>query len=252
MSHLIEISGLHKYFGTQHVLKGIDLSVAEGELLVILGRSGGGKSVLLRHLIGLTKPHSGHIKIFGKDITTMSERQQLPLRREIGFLFQNAALFDSMTVEKNVAFPLLEERQMSKKEVDKKVQEALEWVDLKGHSHKMPAQLSGGMRKRVGLARALVGKPKVMLYDEPTTGLDPIVSDSIDHLIQMVNKELGITTIVVSHDIQGTYKIAERIVLLLNGKVYISGTPDQIKAMTDPAVYDFVNGISKHLPVIEL
>lgn len=249
---VIEVTGLHKHFGAQHVLRGVDLSVYEGESLVILGRSGGGKSVLLRHIMGLSRPDRGSVRIMGTDITALSERAQMPLRKNLGFLFQNAALFDSMTIEDNVAFPLREDARMTEQEIKKRAHEALEWVDLGGHGRKMPAQLSGGMRKRAGLARALVTKPSIMLYDEPTTGLDPVVSDSINNLILQVNREFGITSVVVTHDMVSAYKIAQRIVLLRNGTIYISATPEEIRASTDPVIYDFVNGISKHLPTIEL
>ncbi len=252
MKSVIQVTKLKKSFGTQQVLRGVDLSVNETESLVILGRSGGGKSVLLRHIMGLVRPDSGSVKIFEKEITNLSERHQLPVRKDVGFLFQNAALFDSMTVQDNVAFPLREDRLMNEKDILKRVQESLEWVDLKGHGHKMPSQLSGGMRKRVGLARALVTKPKIMLYDEPTTGLDPIVSDSINNLILQVNREFKITTVVVTHDMVSAYKIAQRIVLLHHGQIYVSATPEDIRQSNDPVIYDFVNGISKHMPTIEL
>ncbi len=252
MKPVIEIHSLRKRFGAQEVLQGVDLSVQKSESLVILGRSGGGKSVLLRNIMGLTRPDTGSIKINGTETTGLREREQMPLRKNVGFLFQNAALFDSMTVEENIAFPLLEERRMKESEILARANEALAWVDLKGHGRKMPSQLSGGMRKRVGLARALVTKPEIMLYDEPTTGLDPVVSDSINNLIIQVNREFGITTVVVTHDMVSAYKIAQRIVLLRNGKIYISATPDEIRRSTDPLIYDFVNGISTHMPAIEL
>jgi phospholipid/cholesterol/gamma-HCH transport system ATP-binding protein len=241
---MIEVRQLKKSFGPQRVLDGVDLRVDKGESVVIIGRSGGGKSILLKHLIGLLSPESGDVLIEGQSIAQMNERQLLKVRRMFGMLFQGAALFDSLTVAENVAFVLRRERKLTEAEIARRVDEALAMVDLAGTQDKKPAELSGGMRKRVGLARAIIYQPQIVLYDEPTTGLDPIVSDSIDQLIVRVREQLAVTTVAVTHDMRSARRIAQRILMLHLGRIHFNGTPDQIFQSKDPLVYRFVNGIS--------
>jgi len=244
---LISIRGIWKKLGGQDVLKGFDLDVPTGQTTVILGRSGGGKSVLLKHIIGLMKPDKGEVLVDGESIVPLSERQLSRVRKKIAILFQSAALFDSMTVEDNIAFPLREAGMKDLGEIDAKVAHALELVDLAGEQQKMPEKLSGGMRKRVGLARAIVTEPRCILYDEPTTGLDPIVADSINRLIRRLQKRLGITSIVVTHDMKSAFHVADQVAYLYDGRVYFSGTPEALRASTDPLVHDFIEGRSREL-----
>jgi phospholipid/cholesterol/gamma-HCH transport system ATP-binding protein len=234
-----------KSFGKQQVLKGVDLEIAEGESIVIIGRSGGGKSILLKVLVGLIRPDAGEVIIDGEDIVRMKERPLLAVRHKFGMLFQSAALFDSMTVAENVGFPLRREKNITPDEIKKRVSEALDMVELPGTEDKKPAELSGGMRKRVGLARAIVYRPEIVLYDEPTTGLDPIVSDSIDQLIVRVRDRLNVTTVVVTHDMRSARRVGQRILMLHEGRIYVEGTPDEIFSSQDPIVHQFVNGISE-------
>lgn len=241
---MIEVRQLRRSFGPQPVLDGVDLHVDRGEAIVIIGRSGGGKSVLLKHLIGLLHPESGDVLIDGESIVAMTERQLLQVRRKFGMLFQGAALFDSLTVAENVGFVLRREGRLSEGEVARKVDQALEMVDLSGTQDKKPAALSGGMRKRVGLARAIIYEPQIILYDEPTTGLDPIVSDSIDQLIVRIRERLAVTTVAVTHDMRSARRIGQRIVMLHQGRVHFSGTPGETFQSQDPVVYRFVNGIA--------
>jgi phospholipid/cholesterol/gamma-HCH transport system ATP-binding protein len=240
---MIETRELKKSFGRQQVLNGVNLRIAEGESVVIIGRSGGGKSILLKHLVGLLQPDSGEVLVDDEHIEKMNERELLRVRHKFGMLFQSAALFDSMTVEENVGFPLRREN-ISPQEIKQRVSDALEVVELPGTQHKKPSELSGGMRKRVGLARAIVYRPEIVLYDEPTTGLDPIVSDSIDQLIVSVRDKLNVTSIVVTHDMRSARRVGQRILMLHQGKIYVEGTPDEIFSSTDPIVNQFVNGIS--------
>jgi phospholipid/cholesterol/gamma-HCH transport system ATP-binding protein len=242
---LLEIQDLKKTLNRSPILKGVSLQVAEGERLVIIGRSGGGKSVLLRHIMGLLQPDSGRVLYQGTNLSELSEEALNPYRREIGMLFQNGALFDSMSVEDNLAFPLLEGGKKPGAEMREKVRESLEMVDLPGQEKKMPSELSGGMKKRVALARAVISRPKLMLYDEPTTGLDPIVADSINRLILRLSQRLGMASIVVTHDMVSAYLIADRICYLHEGKIYFQGTPAEIQASEDPLVKKFVQGISE-------
>lgn len=241
---MIEVRQIVKSFGTHRVLGGVNLAIEKGESVVIIGRSGGGKSILLKHMIGLLMPDSGEVLIAGENITGMNERQLLQVRRRFGMLFQSAALFDSLTVEENVGFLLRRERQLSETDIERRIGEALDMVDLQGTHKKRPSELSGGMRKRVGLARAIVYRPEIILYDEPTTGLDPIVSDSIDKLILRVCEHLEITSVVVTHDMRSTRRVGQRILMLHEGRIYASGTPDEIFESTDPIVRQFVSGIS--------
>lgn len=241
---MIEARDLKRSFGTHQVLGGVNLRIEPGESFVIIGRSGGGKSVILKHLIGLLKPDSGSVFIDGQEICAMNERELLKVRRRFGMLFQSAALFDSMNVEENVGFVLSRERGHTAGEVSRKVAEALEMVELSGTQHKKPSELSGDMRKRVGLARAIVYQPEIILYDEPTTGLDPIVADSIDRLIVRVREQLKVTSIVVTHDMRSVRMVGQRVAMLHQGTIYTTGTAAELFASTDPVVHRFVNGIS--------
>jgi len=240
---MIEARQLKKSFGPQRVLDGVDLRVEKGESVVIIGRSGGGKSILLKHLIGLLRPDQGDVIIDGENIAGMNERQLLKVRRKFGMLFQGAALFDSLTVAENVAFVLQREGQLTEPEISQKVDQALDRVDLGGTQDKKPAELSGGMRKRVGLARAIVYEPEIVLFDEPTTGLDPIVAVSIDQLIVRVREQLEVTTVAVTHDMRSARRIGQRILMLYHGRIHFTGTPDEVFQSKDPVVYRFVNGI---------
>ena len=241
---MIEVRDLKKSFGPQPILDGVTFKIEEGESLVIIGRSGGGKSVLLKHIIGLLQPDSGVVTIDGEDITHMDERNLIRVRSKFGMVFQGAALFDSMNVAENVAFAFRRERKFTEKEIAIKVAEALDMVELPGVEKKKPSELSGGMRKRVGLARAIIYHPSIVLYDEPTTGLDPIVSDSIDKLIMRVTDRMKVTTIVVTHDMRSARRVGHRIVMLHNKKIYVTGTPEDIFASADPVVQQFINGVA--------
>jgi phospholipid/cholesterol/gamma-HCH transport system ATP-binding protein len=241
---MIEARQLKKSFGPQRVLNGVNLRVEKGESVVIIGRSGGGKSILLKHLIGLLTPDEGEVIIAGESIAQMNERQLLKVRRKFGMLFQGAALFDSLTVAENVGFVLQREGKLSEPEVAKRVDQALDMVDLGGTQNKKPAELSGGMRKRVGLARAIIYQPEIVLYDEPTTGLDPIVADSIEQLIVRIREQLEVTTLAVTHDMRSARRIGQRILMLHEGRIHFNGTPDEVFQSKDSMVYRFVNGIS--------
>lgn len=240
----IAVRDLHKTLGTQEVLTGVDLNIMRGETCVVLGRSGCGKSVLLKHLIGLFKPTSGHVLIDGQDIALLPERKLQEVRRKVGMLFQSAALFDSMSVEQNLAFPLREAGVKDPKVIQERVTEALDMVDLLGSEKKMPEKLSGGMRKRVGLARTIVGRPQCILYDEPTTGLDPVTADSINHLIRRLQKRLQVTSVVVTHDMKTAFHTADHVVFLHEGRCYFDGTVAELRATTDPVMTDFIEGRS--------
>jgi phospholipid/cholesterol/gamma-HCH transport system ATP-binding protein len=241
---MIEACELKKNFGSQSVLDGVSLCVEKGEAVAIIGRSGGGKSILLKHLIGLLKPDAGEVRIDGEEIGRMTERQLLKVRQKFGMLFQSAALFDSLTVAENIGFVFLREGKLSAGQVSQKVAEALRLVELGGIEDKRPAELSGGMRKRVGLARAIVYRPEILLYDEPTTGLDPVVADSIDRLILRIWQELRVTSVVVTHDMRTARRIGQRILMLHQGRIHAAGTPDEIFASNDPIVRNFVAGIA--------
>ena len=242
---MIQIQDLRKSFNGAEVLRGVDFEVHDGETLVIIGRSGGGKSVLLKHLCGLMLPDAGRVVVDGVDIEPLSERELTPIRKKFGVLFQGAALFDSMTVFENVAFPLREERKFEDAEITKRVDQALTIVDLLKAKDRKPAELSGGMRKRAGLARACVANPKYILYDEPTTGLDPVLADHINDLILRTRDQLHVTGIAVTHDMTSAYKIADRIAMLHEGRIHAVGTPKEIQATTDPIVRQFVTGTAE-------
>jgi phospholipid/cholesterol/gamma-HCH transport system ATP-binding protein len=242
---MIRIEQLEKAFGSTAVLRGVDFEIREGETTVIIGRSGGGKSVLLKHLCGLLKPDRGRVVVDEVDLVPLAEDQLPPIRRKFGFLFQGAALFDSLTVFENIAFPLREKRDVPTAEITKRVNEALEVVGLAGAGGKKPAELSGGMRKRAGLARAVVGLPKYLLYDEPTTGLDPIRADTINNLILRLRDRYQVTGVAVTHDMASAYKIADRIAMLHEGRIQAVGTPAEIQASRDPLVQQFIRGLSE-------
>ncbi len=237
---MIRIKNLHKSFNDQKVLNGIDLDINDGETIAIIGRSGCGKSVLIKHIIGLLKPDSGTIEVDGKIVNELDEDELYELRKNFGFLFQGAALFDSLTVEENVGLALIENTRMKRDEIRKIVNEKLELVNLSGINEKKPAELSGGMKKRVGLARALVTNPKYIIYDEPTTGLDPISSDSIDQLIYDLSKKLKVTSIVVTHDLVSVKKVADRVAMIHDGKIYFDGAFDDFVETYDPIIQNFI------------
>jgi phospholipid/cholesterol/gamma-HCH transport system ATP-binding protein len=245
-SPMIAVRALAKRIGQQEILRGIDLEVATGETLVIIGRSGGGKSVLLKHLVGLMEPDAGEIWIQGQNIIGMNERQLGAIRQKVGILFQGGALFDSMTVEENIAFPLHEAGERDPDILRTKVNEMLEVMEMEGQEDKMPESLSGGMKKRVGLARSIIRRPSCVLYDEPTSGLDPVVADSINRLIRRLQRRFGMTSVVVTHDMKSAFDVADRIVYLHEGCIYFSGTASQLQESTDPLIQDFLLGRSEH------
>jgi len=243
---LIEVRGLKKSFGPNQILKGIDIDVYEKETLVLLGGSGSGKSVLTKHMTGLMQSSEGSILVRGTEINGLSERKLAKIRKQMGVMFQNGALFDSMTVGQNVAFPLREDGIKDEAEISKRVSEALEIVMLKGEEDKMPSNLSGGMRKRVALARAIVDKPCVVVYDEPHAGLDPVTSDVIDHLIKRLENDHGMTNIVITHELRSAFRIAARLAFLKNGEIYWTGTPEELKSSKDEVLVNFLSGTSTH------
>ena len=242
---MIRVQDLHKSFGNHHVLKGVDLEVERGRMTVILGVSGCGKSVFLKHVIGLLKPDQGHIYMEGEDITRADEVRMSQILKRFGMLFQNSALFDSMTVEENVAFPLIEHTRLNRSDIRKIVQEKLSLVGLGGIDAKYPAELSGGMRKRLALARALVLDPEIILFDEPTTGLDPIVSDVIEDLIRDTHRKVGFTSITITHSLKTCFKLADRVAMMEDGKIIEYTTPEEFKNSTDPRVEQFLASTSK-------
>lgn len=239
---MIEINNLHKTFGDNNVLRGVDLTIEEGETSVIIGKSGSGKSVLLKHIVGLLFPDEGYVKVGGEIIDKTDTKKLYNIRRKFGYLFQGAALFDSMTVGENIALPIIEnEYNLTDKELEIKISKMLELVDLPNTQNLKPAELSGGMKKRVGLARALITEPEYILYDEPTTGLDPIMSDSIDDLIKNLANRLNVTSIVVTHDMFSVKNVADEIAMMHDGRIYFEGTPDQLIRSDDPVIKDFIN-----------
>jgi phospholipid/cholesterol/gamma-HCH transport system ATP-binding protein len=244
-SPMIAVRDLAKKIGGQEILRGIDLTVAKGETLVIIGRSGGGKSVLLKHLIGLMQPDAGEIWVDGQNIIGLSERKLAAIRRKVGILFQGGALFDSMTVEENISFPLREAGERDPKVIREKVNEMLEVIELEGEQKKMPVNLSGGMKKRVGLARSIIRRPSCILYDEPTAGLDPVVSDSINKLIRRLQERFHVTSIVVTHDMKSAFHVADHIAYLHEGRIYFHGTAQELQIASDPLLQDFLLGRSE-------
>lgn len=239
---MIEVRNLDKSFGTKPVLRGTSLTISPGESLAVIGQSGCGKSVLLKHFIGLLKPDAGEVIVEGEDIWRVSQERLYEIREKFGILFQAAALFDSMTVSENISLGLREHTSMDDGEIARRVADCLAMVGLPGTEDLKPAELSGGMKKRVGLARAIAMKPKYVLYDEPTTGLDPIAADAINDLMIRLNEQLKVTTVVVTHDIVSTYKVADRILMLHDGKVIYSGTPAETRETDNPIVRQFIEG----------
>jgi len=241
---MIAVRELAKKIGQQEILRGVNLEVRNGETLAIIGRSGGGKSVLLKHLVGLMEPNSGEIWIQGQNIIGLTERQLGEIRKKVGILFQGGALFDSMTVADNIAFPLREAGERDSKVLREKVGQMLEVMEMEGQEEKMPESLSGGMKKRVGLARAIIRQPLCVLYDEPTAGLDPVVADSINRLIRRLQSKFGMTSLVVTHDMKSAFDVADQIAYLDKGRIYFHGTPGELQQSTDPLIQDFLLGRS--------
>jgi phospholipid/cholesterol/gamma-HCH transport system ATP-binding protein len=239
----IRVRNLNKTFGPQHVLKGVDLDIERGKTNIIIGGSGQGKSVLMKHLMGLLKPDMGQIYVDGVDLVPMNDVALGRIRRKFGMVFQYAALFDSMNVVENIAFPLLERYSLSREEVMERVRDLLRRLDLgdvPGIEQKFPAELSGGQRKRVGLARALIDRPEILLYDEPTTGLDPIATKNVDEMIRRTADQFNVTSVVISHDMASTFRIGDRISMLYAGKILVTGTRDEVLASHEPALREFV------------
>jgi phospholipid/cholesterol/gamma-HCH transport system ATP-binding protein len=243
-SPMIAVRSLKKKIGQQEILCGVDLEVRAGETLALIGRSGGGKTVLLKHVIGLMEPDSGEIWIQGQNITGLNERRLRAIREKVGILFQSGALFDSMTVADNIAFPLREAGERDPTVLRSKVAQMLEVMEMEGQEEKMPESLSGGMKKRVGLARAIIRQPSCVLYDEPTAGLDPVVADSINRLIRRLQAQFGMTSLVVTHDMKSAFDVADRIAYLHEGRVYFDGTPSQLQQSSDALIQDFLLGRS--------
>ncbi|HRH96390.1 MAG TPA: ABC transporter ATP-binding protein [Prosthecobacter sp.] len=240
----IELKGVCKRFGSQEVLRDISLTLQHGETLCVIGPSGEGKTVMIKHIIGLIKPDSGEIYVDGMHVNRLKEREMAPVRKKVSMLFQGAALFDSLTVEQNVAFPLLEHGVRDRGEINRRVREALQAVDLDEHRHKYPTSLSGGMRKRTGIARAIIDHSECILYDEPNSGLDPIGSDVIDQMILRMQRRFNVTSIIVTHDMRSVFKIANRVAMLYRGEIRFLGTPAELRDSSDSVVQDFVNGRS--------
>lgn len=239
---MIEIIDLHKSFNNLKVLRGVNLTIADKEIVAIIGKSGCGKSVLIKHIIGLLKPDKGEILIDGVDITKISQKELDKIREKLGVVFQGGALFDSLTIFENVAFPLREKTNLSKKEIEERVKKSLEDVGLRGVEDKYPSELSGGMRKRVSVARALVTEPKIILFDEPSTGLDPIILHAIHKLIIDMHKKYSFTGVVISHEIPEIFDVADRVAMMNNGIIEEVGTPDEIKNSSNPVVRQFITG----------
>lgn len=242
---MIEISGLCKSFGEHKVLDYLDLKIPGGSTYAIIGRSGCGKSVLLKHIIGILKADKGRVLVNGQEVGKLKPQALNALRLKIGYVFQGGALFDSLTVGENVGFGLIEHQHLSQKELLERIEESLSLVDLCGIGNLMPAALSGGMKKRVSLARALCVRPQIILYDEPTTGVDPITADSINELIRNLQNKLKTTSIVVTHDMKSVYKVADRIAMMYQGKIIAEGNPEEIQNTTHPVVHQFINGLAQ-------
>jgi len=238
----IHIRDLRKSFGPKQVLDGVDVDIAPAESLVIIGGSGTGKSVLLKHVIGLLKPDSGTVEVDGTAVETLGNRQITEFRRKFGMAFQEGALFDSMTVWQNVAFPLQRLKKMSRSEIQDRVEECLAMVRLEGVGEKLPSQLSGGMRRRVGFARAVAHQPEILLFDEPTTGLDPVTTALIDEVILDLNDRLKTTTLTITHDMESAFRIGDRIAMLYQGKIIAEAPPEEFRRLEDPRVQQFIHG----------
>ncbi len=238
---MIAIRGLYKSFEDNQVLRGIDLEVAEGRTTVIIGGSGSGKSVLMKHMLGLLRPDRGQVWVDGEEISGLPERELVRVRAKFGMVFQQAALFDSMSVGQNVAFPLQEHSKLGHDEIERRVQEKLALVGLEGVEDRFPAELSGGMRKRVGLARAIVLDPRILLYDEPTTGLDPISAHNVDQMIMDAQQRLGVTSVVISHDIASSFRVGDQVAMLYRGRIVDQGPPESLQHSEDPHVQEFLS-----------
>jgi phospholipid/cholesterol/gamma-HCH transport system ATP-binding protein len=245
---VIRVQGLYKRFGSQPVLRGLDLDIATGEIMVVIGRSGGGKSVLLKHLIGLLRPDAGTVAVDGTEITRLRGGELDRVRERYGVVFQGGALFDSMSVSDNVAFPLREKTRLKPDEIKNRVEEKLEQVGLSGMGHKNPAEISGGMRKRVAIARALVTEPEIVFFDEPTTGLDPILVNTIHHLIMELHRKFRFTAVMVSHEIPEIFEIADRVAVLHEGAIVEVGAPEAVRASANPIVQQFIRGDIETVP----
>jgi len=248
---MIQIERLSKKFNFNLVLDELSLDIATGQTCVIIGRSGCGKSVLLKHIVGLLMPDGGRVLVEGREVASLKELELVALRAKISMVFQGGALFDSMDVSENVGFGLMEHTSLNRKEILERVEESLSLVGLGGIGNLMPSELSGGMKKRVALARAICIKPEIILYDEPTTGVDPITADSINELIRSLHDKLKVTSLVVTHDMKSAYHIADKIAMMYKGKIILEGTPEQIQSATDPVVHQFINGLSKG-PITEV
>jgi phospholipid/cholesterol/gamma-HCH transport system ATP-binding protein len=239
---MIQLIDVHKSFGAKRVLSGFTLDVVEGETMVIIGYSGTGKSVAIKHIVGLLEPDAGTVMVDGLEVPRLKRRELYDLRARIGYVFQFAALFDSLTIGENVAMGLRKQGMLNAAQIEERVNEALELVDLPNVAPRFPAELSGGMRKRVGIARAIALRPKYLLYDEPTTGLDPVTSAVIDELMVRMRDRLGVTSIVITHDMRSAYRVGTRIAMLFDGRVRQVGTVDEIQHTTDPVVRQFIEG----------
>ena len=239
---MIRLRNVYKSFDSQSVLNGLDLEIPAGQITAVIGPSGEGKSVLLKHMIGLLRPDSGEIEVDGESILNLRRSRLNRIREKFGMLFQNAALFDSMSVFENVAFPLREKTSLSRDEIEQRVRSALEHVGLKNVNGKFPDEISGGMKKRVGLARALLLNPKIILFDEPTTGLDPIIKRAIHQLIKDTHEKFGFTAVIVSHEIPEIFDVAQNVAMLYQGRIIQIGTSDDIRTSTHPAVKQFISG----------
>jgi phospholipid/cholesterol/gamma-HCH transport system ATP-binding protein len=239
---VVEVKDLIRKFGERRVIDDLTFQIDRGETLVIMGGSGCGKSTLLRHIVGVMKPNSGSVKIFGEDVTTMNEREVARVRRRFGMLFQSGALLASLTVGENVALPLLQHTDLKAEEIEEVVTRKLQMVGLTGFENLKPAEISGGMKKRVGLARALALDPELLFSDEPTSGLDPIMTAVVDKLTLELTRESGMTAVVVTHDMTSAFRIATRMIMLNRGKIIAHGTPDEIRASPNPEVQQFING----------
>jgi phospholipid/cholesterol/gamma-HCH transport system ATP-binding protein len=237
---ILQVEDLHKAFGGQTVLNGVNLDIEEGQITVVIGGSGSGKSVLIKHLVALLRPDRGQVRFAGRDLFQMADRELLQVRRSFGMLFQNAALFDSMSVFENVAFPLREHQKLTKAELHDTVMASLEVLKLEYAAQKFPGELSGGMKKRVALARATILRPKILIYDEPTTGLDPVMIKQVDDMIAETQERLQVTSVVISHDMASTFRIAHKIAMLHQGQIIEQGSPAEFRASANPIVRNFI------------
>ncbi len=243
---LIQLKNIYKSFGAQQVLKGVCLEIYKGEVTTIIGGSGVGKSVLLKHIIGLVEPDSGEILLNGKPIQSMNKKERMQLKSKFSYMFQGTALFDSMTVFENIALPLKEKSRQSSHEIKSRVKEKMQQLELMGSEEKYPSQLSGGMKKRVALARALVIEPEIVLFDEPTTGLDPIKKNAVHNMILDYQRKFGFTAVIVSHEIPDIFYISQRIAMLHNGKILVEGKPEEIQQSSEPVLQNFIHGLQNH------